>query len=371
VNLGFLRTLFLLFLFICINVEARLESVQLKLQHHKQEILIDGLATATDDDWAQIESELIHKIHSQKKLNKTVKLQIEIDENFKTLLEDSQSPLSRMMASLEREATLSIKFVPRPKKDLQKFYAKLKKSMLKNYRWTFALVRGSFQTSVAFMSLRISDGSTPWPISLAMGAWVGLLSGNVQFFAKTLYGWMTTRGGLGSALTRSLATFGLKLEDDQEKQLKSICDWVEQFGRWYAFEVLFMAVLKTGWTFMGHSQDFGPAALNVLSTAAMATFAQGSWDLSFTTRAENRHLLGEDRASILLKSTFGLLGASMISTGILTVLRMINYPHAEWAFGVMGAAGFYSLWQATRASKKAHKELRTADNSCEFNLIFR
>jgi hypothetical protein len=372
------RSLYLLFFcaFFVGSCFAKFESLEFKTLDRKNEILVDGFGLSSDAEYSEIEKQLIDRVQLLKAKTSNVELHLDIDEKLKALAQDPQHPLHRLISQLEmaNEGRAQVKYVPKVSKKFSEYYTRLKKSLSKNYRLAFTLVRGTFQWGAATLSLRISQDSS-LALDLVMGAWVGFLSGNVQFFSDYIYGQMTKKNILGSSLFKLLKKMGLEIEDIKQKQIENISNWIEKFGRWYAFEVIFLSVLQAGWSVMSDHQkllDLG-TTLNIVSTSALATVAQGSWDLTLTTLAEKKKIEGEDEKSTQFRTMLGLLFSSVLSTGILSVLRLAHVPHSEWAFLAMGSAGFYQLWKINHEKKKAQELVAGASNnlSCQMSLLFR
>jgi hypothetical protein len=255
--------------------------------------------------------------------------------------------LGRRIADLDSRITLNTANIPTDP-ELEKSF-KLKYWREKHYRVTFALVRGMTTAGLLTTSLMIT-AAHPLALTLPIGIAAGTMSFFVQKHIRGFNDWTERTGKLASLL-------GYRNTDLAPR----IIHGSESYMRWFLAQLVFTAVVKVAMNGAGIASDFESLSTAVFSakhvfwTAALSTFAQGTWDrVITTTRHRAESLLKKSPNQIEFQTNLKYLAAAMISTVLLSM--QFDIPYAHFGYITMGAVGLGAYARTISANRKLLKQ---------------
>lgn len=364
------RGLLLAFLFLSLsfNCFALPKIFTLKTTKDNQKLLLDSFESENQEDIDWILENLKTKIATAKnELNENVELKLNIDETLRAKFE-SDPKLIAFLNEVEKIVPLNIHYDKVPNHPIRKAYRKFENMMMKNARWSFTLFRAITIGAASVFSMKLSDG-LPWDVAIYVGALTGALTGGVQFWAEKLYTWMDSSSKLskkaGAYLSGLLSKSGLDADiKNKESWISNTIKWSEKFGKYYATEVTFVSLICTA---MYALSGTGCSADGLFMTSLLATLAQGTWDFAITTNKKVDLLHGEREKDADFSSRLSYLSVAIISTGILTLLKLLEVPHADLGFYALGAGGAATLIHSVKAKAKLENE--APKKSCQIELL--
>ncbi|NCN26539.1 hypothetical protein GW915_03100 [bacterium] len=368
-----LRRLILILTLVALPSLALPKLFTLNTSHNNQKLMLDSFESENKEDIAQITPQLVERLEQIKKEfgNQEVILKLNIDETLRARFE-SEDHLLDFIEQLESTLPVSVQYDRVPKHSLRKAYKKVQSALLNNYRWSFTLIRTFAIGTAAAVSLKLSEG-LPWEIAIGTGALAGFLSGNVQYWSQYIYKWMDSTSGagkkVGGRLSKFLQRFGLNIGAKGQEGVENFAKWSERFGKWYAMEVVFVYLLCGGMIAIGAEDSCH--LTDVLATSALATGSQGVWDFAVTTAQNLKLQRGEREKDVSYFGQLSFLSVATLTTGVLTILKLLDVPHADMAFYLTGATGLFTLVKTIIAKSKLSEEMKEAPSqkTCEVELL--
>ncbi len=217
----------------------------------------------------------------------------------------------------------------------------------RNYRMTFALVRGGLNTTVMTVNLMVTN-QMPFHLALAAGGLMGSLSGGMQYWNEDLQKFLN-KSVLGAGEPANLLKKGIKK--------------IEPYFRWGALEFGFVSALQLTLSSMG----YGPVgttmelALGNLAATGAGLFAQGTWEVGLSKKTRDGIAAARsaiEKLRVQMRADLYTLALSAISVSAMAA-KISGVPAADAVFGVMGGTGliylvkvYFDDWRCRKLLKK-------------------
>ncbi len=221
----------------------------------------------------------------------------------------------------------------------------------KNYRMSFALVRGSISWGITTWYL-IVTAQLPLEVAASIGFLAGAMSFSLQKWADPLFYWAVDKIEKDGVLARTLGRY-------RDPKTATIWNKIESYGRLYIVEVIYVGVIKAAIVAFGPDHTFDPMeAINHVLITALWGFTQDAWDLTFTETRARLERLGElSKNQIKFRTNFKYLGSAAAST-MLLMAQLLYVPNVEYGYITMGVLGGIAYLNTLRRSKLSRTQIQ-------------